>query len=343
MKKSELKRWARAHMVGVENATFPSFTPDLSALDEEGIRLDVRQAIAHGFFSTMAAAEVGLTLEEAKRFVSVVADEARGKINVTVAILMDSLEQNVALVKHAEKAGCHGVLLGYPFNWFAKSADEIFEHTRAIAENTSIGLVLYPSPSYNFQRLHNSGFPIDALARMADLDNVIAMKCGEVGLYAHCHKLFGDKILIGCPVERFAPAMVLGFKMQWMGAGCYEVMQSPEKPYLVEYFRLLREGKHDAAMDVYWRIAPARNMFEAQFWPTFMLGLYNYNLQKYYQWCVGGNGGMVRQPSMKVHQHELDQTKQGFRMIGIEPREPDEEFYVGRVSFAKQRPPRRER
>lgn len=44
---------------------------------------------------------------------------------------------------------------------------------------------------------------------------------------------------------------------------------------------------------------------------------------------------MTRQPSMKVHQHEMEATKMAFRMIGIEPREPDEEFYVGRVNYAK--------
>ena len=131
--------------------------------------------------------------------------------------------------------------------------------------------------------------------------------------------------------------MVLGFQQQWMGAGCYEVFQSPEKPYLVEYFKLLREGKVDAAMEIYWMLTPARVIFEQQFTPTAMLGTYNWTQQKYYQWCVGGNGGLTRQPSMKIHQHEMESTKMAFRMIGIDPREPDEEFYVGRLNFAKMR------
>jgi hypothetical protein len=49
-KTSSLKTWARDHMIGVENTTFPSFTRDLSALDEAGIRHDVRMAKKHGFF-----------------------------------------------------------------------------------------------------------------------------------------------------------------------------------------------------------------------------------------------------------------------------------------------------
>ena len=43
-------------MKGLENIIIPSFTPDLSELDEEGIRWDVRQSIKHGFFSTLLGA-----------------------------------------------------------------------------------------------------------------------------------------------------------------------------------------------------------------------------------------------------------------------------------------------
>lgn len=77
------------------------------------------------------------------------------------------------------------------------------------------------------------------------------------------------------------------------------------------------------------------SFFEQQFAPTFMSGTYHWTQQKYYQWCVGGNGGPVRQPSMKLHQHDMDMTKIAFRSIGITPREPDAEFYAGRLNYEK--------
>lgn len=335
VKKSELKEWAKENMVGVENCLFPSFSPDLSELDEEGIRWDVRQSIKHGFFSTLCAAETGLAFEEAKRFVEMVANEAGDEIFVSVTLLFDSFEQNREMLRHAEEVGCHAVLFGYPANWYTKSEEEIYGVTKEMCDSSNLAIVLYPTPHYNFQRLHNSGFPLDALTRMADINNVVAIKVGEPGLIADCVHRFGDKILVSCPVERFLPLMVLGFGQQWIGAGCYEVFQSPEKPYLVDYFRLLREGQIDEAMEIYWMLTPARVIFEGQFMPTSMLGTYNWTQQKYYQWCVGGNGGLTRQPSMKIHQHEMEATKMAFRMIGIDPREPDEEFYVGRVNYAK--------
>lgn len=180
-----------------------------------------------------------------------------------------------------------------------------------------------------------SGFPLDVMERLADLPNVVAVKIGEMGMYADVHRRIGDKFLIGCPIERNVPLLIQGFGMQWMGAGCYEVFQSPEKPYLVEYFNLLLEGKVEAAMEIYWKLTPMRNIFEQQFNQTVMTGTYNWHQQKFYQWCTGGNGGLTRQPAMKLHQWEADAIKMGFYTIDIIPPDNDAEFYIGKMNYAR--------
>lgn len=335
VQKSELKAWARENMVGVENCILPSFTPDLSELDEDGIRWDVQKSKEHGFFSTLVATETGLTFDEAKRFVAIVADEAKDDILVSTTLLFDSVEKNRAILAHAEQVGVDSILLGYPANFYAKSAEEVYALGREMVESTGLAVTLYPSPHYNYQRLHNSGFPLDVLERLADLPNVVAAKIGEPGMAVDCYQRFGDKVLINNPVERMLPMMVSGFKQQWMGAGCYEVFQSPDKPYLVDYFRLLREGRWQEGMDIYWKLTPARVIFETQFAATQMIGTYHWTQQKFYQWCVGGNGGLTRQPALKLHQHEIEQTKMAFMMIGIQARQNDEEFYMGRANYAR--------
>ena len=334
-KKSEMKQWAKAYMKGVENTLFPSFSPDLKELDEDGIRWDVRQSIKHGFFSMMCATETGLRLDEAKRFVEVAADEAQGQILVTTSLILNSFDENMELMVHAEKVGLDGVLLGYPPTFHPGDKEEVYEVTKRFCDATNMHVTLYPSPHFHFYRFHNSGFPPDVLVRLADIPNVVAIKIGELGLFYEAHRLIGDRVLVGCPVERFVPPLITGFGMQWMGAGCYEVFQSPEKPYLVEYFDLLLNGSVDAAMEIYWKITPMRNIFEQQFNQTVMTGTYNWYQQKYYQWCVGGNGGPTRQPAMKIHQWEADAVKMGYFTIDITPRENDEEFFVGRTNYAR--------
>lgn len=332
---SDKKRWARAHMVGIENTTIPSFTPDLSALDEEGIRHDVDMAIRHGFTSTLVATETGLTFDEAQRFVSIVAEQARGRIGVSTSLLFDSFEKNAAMLAHAQRVGCQAVLLGYPANWYPTSPEQIEAKTREMLAGSDIAVVLYPSPHFNFQRLHPSGFPLETLVRLSRHENVVGVKVGDLAMMAELHHHVGQEVLLNCPIERHLPTTVLSYGQQWMGAGCYEVFQSPETRYLVEYFDLLRKGKIEPAMELYWRLTPARQTFEQQFGQTVMTGTYHWTQQKYYQWCVGGNGGFTRQPAMKLHQHEMFATKMAYRMIGIDPREPDEEFTVGRTAWAR--------
>ena len=159
--KTEMKAWAKENFIGPENCTLPSFTPDLSELDEDGIRWDVQQAIKHGFFSTLCAIEAGMSFEEMKRFVEIVADEAKGKILVSITLMCDSLDKNREMLAHAEKVGCSHVLFGYPAAYYPKTSEEIYHLTKEMCGASNLGIVLYPTPHFNFERIHPAGFPID--------------------------------------------------------------------------------------------------------------------------------------------------------------------------------------
>ncbi|MCC7411436.1 MAG: dihydrodipicolinate synthase family protein [Gammaproteobacteria bacterium] len=333
--KTDLKAWARANLVGVGNITFPSFTPDLSALDEEGIRWDVQQAIRHGFRSTLAACETGLSFEEAKRFVAIVADEAADRILVSVTLLFDSLAQNMEMLEHAQRSGCHTLQIGFPPNWYPHDEEQVYGAAKSMCDAARIAVILYPSPHYNLERMHPAGFPLGVLERLADLPGVVAVEAGEPGLAADLIGRVGDRVLVANPVERLLPLMWQAGRQQFIAPGTYEAMQSPDKPYVVDYFRLLRDGRAAEAMAIYWQLAPVRGLFDMKMMQTAMLGCYHWPLLKYYQWLVGGNGGYTRQPCMKIHQHEMEPIKFMLMSIGILPREPDEEFYYGRLNFEK--------
>ncbi len=335
--KSEMKAWAKENLVGVENIAFPSFSPDLSELDEDGIRWDVQQSIRHGFFSTLCAVETGMTFDEIKRFVSIVADEGRGKILVSLVLLVDSFEKTMALIRHAEKVGCHSVTLGFPTNYYPHDLEAFYESAKTIIEATNLAITIYPSPHFNLGRFHHSGFPPTLVARLAELPNVVGCKVGEPGLVADIHRLCRGQILISNPVERFLPLMWQSCQMQWIGAGCYEYMQSVDKPYVVDYFRMIREGKTKEGMEIFWKLNSIRSFFEQQHGPTAMSGTYNWPMQKYYLWLVGGNGGYTRQPCMKIHKSETEPYKRHLNALGIDVNENEEEFYYGKMNYEKMR------
>ncbi len=335
MAPAEMKAWAFENLKGIENCTFPSFTPDLSELDEAGIRWDVDMAKQHGFRSTLCVAESGMTSDEAKRFVSIVADEAGDDLLVSTTALFDSVAQNRAMIEHAAAVGCDRVLLGYPPNYYPQTVDEIESLTRQMAAAGHIGISVYPSHKFNFGRFDPSGFPLAMLERLSDIDNVVAIEVAllEPGFIFECFRRCADRVLVQCPWERWLPLLNATYDQQWMGPGAYELFQSPDKPHLVTYFDLMLAGEMDAAMEIYWQLTPVRMVFEKQFMPTQGLGSYNWPQQKYYQWLVGGNGGYTRQPTMKMYQHDMDEARNVLRAVDIEPRMNDNEFYVGRANY----------
>ncbi len=337
--KSEWKDWARKNMKGLAGCILPSFTPDLSELDEEGIRWDVQQHIKHGFFSILAESLCcGMTTKERKRFVEIACEEAGGRVSVMANIFYNSLEESIAMLQHAEKAGCHTAMLGYPINFYPQSEEDVYRTTKMMCESANLGIVLYPSHKYNFARFHPSAFNPGLLNRMADIENAVAMKVGilsPAGYTAECFRLVGHKVLVNCPEEGMWSITVPKYGQQWAGPSNYVMCQTPDNPRLVEHFNLLVNGDIDRAMDIFWSLAPIQSARAAALNATLAGGLYHFTLWKYWQWLVGCNGGLLRQPIMPLYEHNKEGIKAALKAAGITPREPEEEFYVGRVNYAR--------
>jgi 4-hydroxy-tetrahydrodipicolinate synthase len=335
--KGDLKAWARERFRGIQNLIFPSFTPDLSELDEDGIRWDVQQTIQHGFFSTHCAVEAGLSLDEAVRFVQIVADEAKDKLIVSTTVIFDSFEKNIAFLQRVEHVGCHLALIGYPPNYYPVSTEEVFTVTKRMCEATNLAVNLYPSHKFNFMRFQRGIFPLDVLARAVMIPNVVAVECTiiEPGTIYETFNVCGEQALVQVPQERWLPLMTAHYHQQWMGPGAYELYQSPDQPMLVDCFNLMLADKMEQAMALYWKLTPIRLVFEKQFMPTIGIGMYHWPQQKYYQWLTGGNGGFTRQPVMRLYQQDMDECRKALQSVGLSPNENDEEFFVGKTNYAK--------
>lgn len=332
--KRDLKQWAREHFRGYENCTIPSFTPDLAALDEEGIRRDVRQAKAHGFFSTLCAVETGLTMEEKKRFVEIAADEASGDISCGVSLTGHTLEENIELARHAASAGCTHGLLSFPQSFTPTSPAQIVEYASAILDSAEIGIYLFVSDKFGFHRLHPTGVPFDAFDVLADRDDVIGLKLGgfDSGTAIEVFERYGDRLLVCTLNPGLFPLMVLHYGQQWSGAWTVEALQTVEQPLAVDYFEALLQGRVDEAMELYWRMAPAIGSMVGLMGPLVPTGTYHWPRLKYYQWLSGGNGGTTRQPCMRVYKRDMEAIKNGFRATGLRiTDDPDDAFFVGRT------------
>lgn len=332
--KSEAKEWAKKNYKGLDGTLSPSFTPNLDDLDEEGIRHDVRHNIDKGMFSVLCQTEVcSMTMDERKRFVEIVCDEAKDKILVSMFTGIDTIEKDIELLKYFEKVGGTHTLFGWPGMFYAKSEEDIYRATKKVCDATNVAIDLWPKPKFDFGRFHPSHFNPQLIEKITDIPNVVTIKAyisDGLGKWAEIQHRVGDKVLLQSAEIEEWPITVAQYQQQWAGPADYVIFdQSFDNPRIVRMFNLFREGDFLKAMDLYWELAPITIGARAAMFQSGMMGI------KYMQWLTGGNGGMYRQPAFPIFQRHKDAMRAGVMATGIVPPEDEEEFYVGRLNYAK--------
>jgi dihydrodipicolinate synthase/N-acetylneuraminate lyase len=314
----EAKEWARANLRGVCNVIMPTFAEDLSGLNEAAIRHDVRRNVELGFWGALIVAECGTTLDEYKRFMEIVVDEARGRMRTVLHASFDTLDGMLEAARHAEEVGVDLVLPAFPQTFYPRSTADLYRFIERFARGTDLAISLFCAHQWNFGRLHPSEFPPSLVAELANIDTVVAAKY-EVGRPAiagvlQVHKLCGDRIVVSDPGEWNAPVWVNAFGMQWMGTSGYEYFGGT----VPQMFRLLHEGQWDEAMEIYWRIHPARvaRLADAQSYAGANF-IHRFNW-KYMGWLQGYNGGSLRAPVMRVGDAALKRLRDALVRSGFE-------------------------
>ncbi len=327
------KAAARERFHGLENWLAPSFRRDLRELCEDGVRLDVRQSVRHGVFSTCCALDAGLTPAEKRRLVEVAVAEANGRIAVSVAPGAVPFDEVVELSRHAADAGASHLHLAYPQAFQPRSNDELVGYVRRVADASPLSICLTATDRTAFHALHPSGVPLDALERLADHPAIVALQLGslDAGLVLECCERLGDRLAIGTPHLSLLPILAAEFRVRWSGPWPVEAVQSPERPHAVEFVRRLAAGDVEAAMRGYWSMAPALGAAARVAQSFAHTGAQHWPLVKYQQWLSGGNGGMTRQPVMRMFQREMQAIRGGLAAVGVTCGDDDGAFFTGRA------------
>jgi 4-hydroxy-tetrahydrodipicolinate synthase len=328
----EARQWAKENLTGLANVVIPSFTQDLTRLNEKGIRHDVRKNIELGFTGTLLVAETATSLEEYIEFTKIAVDEAKGNIKIIHHASFNTLEENIQAVKLAEEAGAELVLLSYPANFYPKDSQEIYEYTKNFAEATNLGIILFPVPLWNFERLHPAAIDPKIIRQLLDdVPNIVAIKA-EGGMplvagFTQCYQLFKDEVIVMTPLEKDAFAIGNLVPIQWMATSNYEMYGD----VLPKLFNLMQEGKFEEVYEKYWKLQPARSTIGKFMASSDGAGLVNRMLWKYAAWLNGFNGGPLRQPTMKVNQTQMSAIRQALIKSGIEvTNDDDSQFFIGR-------------
>jgi 4-hydroxy-tetrahydrodipicolinate synthase len=336
---SEKKQWAREHLRGLGSLVMPSFSPDFKTLDEEGVRFDVRHRIKQGFCSTLVSAS-GATAEQRRRMLEIVREETRGRMLHSV-IVGGAPEAAIGSLQNAAAIGCTHALVTFPDSLRPETEDQVYAHYRQVADASPIAILLYGAPVASLRRFHPSGVPVGVFDRLADHPSVVGMKLTHAmpaGLAFELCERLSNRLLLGPVNLDLFPVLGRHYpNIQWSSQWISDAVQSPERPYGVELLEHIRNRRMDKAMTVYWQMQPLIQLvWDVQ---AELLPAHPWQHMKYYQWVMGGNGGLLpldgREKVPALDAASRQRIRETCRRVGIAADRPDEEFIVGRMAYAR--------
>jgi 4-hydroxy-tetrahydrodipicolinate synthase len=163
----------RTPFTGVGTALITPFTRD-GALDEAAVTRLARRQVEAGVHFLSPCGTTGeaptLTHREKLRVVELVLGEAKGKVPVLAGAGGYDTREVIELARDMERVGADGLLSVTPY--YNKPTQEgLYQHFKAIADATSLPIVLYNVPGRT-----GVNMSADTTLRLAEIPNIVAIK-----------------------------------------------------------------------------------------------------------------------------------------------------------------------
>ena len=163
----------RTPFTGVGTALITPFRKD-GSLDEAGIRRLARRQIEAGIHFVSPCGTTGeaptLSDSEKLRVCELVVDETAGRVPVLAGAGGYNTREVISLIQELERIKVDGILSVTPY--YNKPTQEgLYQHYKAIAESTSLPIVLYNVPGRTGVNLEPA-----TVARLAGIRNIVGVK-----------------------------------------------------------------------------------------------------------------------------------------------------------------------
>ncbi|BBL80385.1 4-hydroxy-tetrahydrodipicolinate synthase [Rubrobacter xylanophilus] len=188
-----------------------------------------------------------LSEEEDRLVVETVVRVANGRVPVIAGTGSNSTDMAIRYTRMAEEAGADGSLQVAPY--YNKPTQEgLYRHFAAIAENTSLPIILYNIPS-------RTGVTISAetTARLAEIPNIVGTKeaTHSMDLASDLRRLCGEEFCILSGDDSLTlPIMALG------GRGVISVASNVAPAAVSELTQALLEGDYERGRELHYELLP---------------------------------------------------------------------------------------
>jgi 4-hydroxy-tetrahydrodipicolinate synthase len=152
---------------------------------------------SHGIFVLGTTGEFyGLSMEERKTVIEISVEQTRGRVPVYAGTGAITTREVIRLTRHAEEAKVDAVSVLTPM-FVTPTQKELINHFRAVAESTSLPVVLYNNPPKTGVNLAAA-----TVQTLADIPNIVGIKdsSGDFTLSGEYIRLTRDKdfhVLLG--------------------------------------------------------------------------------------------------------------------------------------------------
>jgi 4-hydroxy-tetrahydrodipicolinate synthase len=191
-----------------------------------------------------------LSHKEHLEVIEIVLDEAAGRVPVLAGTGSNSTAEAIEMTVAAEKLGVDGSLQVGPY-YNRPSQEGIYRHFKAIAESTSLPIVLYNIPMRTGRNIE-----VETVLRLAEIENIVGIK-----------EASGDIMQAGAIIEEAARAGLdfyvysgedaVTFHLLCLGGhGCIAAVGHVVGAEFSRMCRLVWEGRLEEAREIHYRVLP---------------------------------------------------------------------------------------
>jgi 4-hydroxy-tetrahydrodipicolinate synthase len=220
-------------------------------IDVEALERLTESQVQNGTSAIVPCGSTGesatLTHEEHAEVVRLVVKHVRGRVPVIAGTGSNSTSEAIALTRAAKEAGADAALLISPY--YNKPTQEgIYQHYRAVAEQTRFPLIVYNIPGRTASKIEAT-----TVARLAELEHIVGLKeaTGSLDEAQEVIRLCGEKIEVYSGDDSLTlPIMAVG------GVGVISVVANVMPKASADMIAACRRGDWDTARQLHYRLLP---------------------------------------------------------------------------------------
>lgn len=278
------------------------FTRD-GEIDEDGYRGVVDLVIEAGCHGLISAGSTGefflMTDDERRRVFSIAVDQAAGRIPVLAGTSATRTEDVVSLTRYAAEIGCDGAMVLPPI-YIGLDERETVEFYSRVAGESGLPIMLYNSPLAVMTEL-----PARLVERLADIDNVVAIKDSSLDMQqmSDLVRLCGYEIRVFVGTEDLLlPAVAMG------AVGAVAMVPQVVGNMAVELYEAAASGDLGLARELHKKIARVYEIFNVGS---------GYIAIKESMNMLGKPGGFSRPPMLPFTDEQRSELREILEDVGL--------------------------